>query len=105
MFKNNFFKLFVLSCICFMSAVCSYGQGGGIIDVVTQKSAEVYKLSIDVRSENQVRATLIASDGTIFLEKQVSNGVVIDNLPLGTYRLITEDQTGQSQSYFLRLED
>ena len=88
-----------------MSAVCSYGQGGGIIDVVIQRTAEGYKLNLDIPDGNQVKATLLTSDGEIYFEKFISNGVVPDNLPSGTYQLIAEDQTGRNQSYFLRLEN
>jgi len=107
MFKNAFLKqLIVAVSICLMSAVCSYGQGGGIIDVaIQQRTAEAYELSLDSRNGNQLKVTLTALDGTIYLEKLVSSEVVIDNLSSGAYQLITEDQTGLRLSHFLRLED
>jgi len=102
MFKNHFLKLFVVVCICLTSTVCSYGQGGGIIDVVIQRTAEGYELSLGISNGNQVKATLLTSDDEICFEKLISNGVVTNNLPSGTYQLIAEDQTGSNQSYFLR---
>jgi len=84
-----------------MSAVCSYGQGGGIIDVaIQQRTAEAYELSLDSRNGNQLKVTLTALDGTIYLEKLVSSEVVIDNLSSGAYQLITEDQTGLRKAGF-----
>jgi len=106
MFKNAILKQVVAICICLVSVVCSYGQGGGIIDVVTrQKSAKIYELSLNVHSGNEIKVSLITSDGTVYLQKTVSDGVITDSLPSGTYRLVAEEQIGRSQSYFLRLED
>lgn len=106
MFKHHFLKLFVALCICLTSAVCSYGQGGGIIDVVIQaRTAEVYELKLDVPSGNQVKVTLITSDGITHLQKIISDGVITNNLPSGIYRLTVEDLTGRRQSHFLHLED
>lgn len=104
MFKNHFLKLLVAVCICLTSIVCSYGQGGGIIDVVIQaRTAEVHELKLDTYG-NQVKVSLITSDGIVYLQKTMSDGV-IDNLPSGTYQLTVEDLNGHRQSYFLRLED
>lgn len=106
MFKNHFLKLLVAVCICLTSAVCSYGQGGGIIDVVIQaRTAKAYEVKLDVPNGNQVKVSLITADGITHLQKIISGGVITDNLPSGTYQLTVEDLSGRRQSYSLRLED
>jgi len=108
MFKHAFLKQFIAVFICLMSAACSYGQGGGIIDVVTQKeSTGIYEVTLRVSSQSEVKISLIASDGTMYLENFVSSARVLKSkLPSDTYQLIlTESQTRRSSSYFLRLED
>jgi len=105
MFKNAFLKLLLVGCIYFISVVCSYGQRVGIVDVVIQaQTAEVYELNLKIYEE--VKISLIASDGTVYLEKIASDEVIIGKFPSGTYQLlINEEQIGRSESYFLRLED
>jgi len=109
MFRNAFLKLFVAVCICLASAACSYGQGGGIIDVVfRQNTAETHELTVKNSVKNDVKIFLIASDGTQHFEYLLNPGEILtNNLPSGTYQLMVVEYktTGRNTTYFLRLKD
>jgi len=109
MFKKPFLKLVVAVCICLMSAVCSYGQGGGIIDVVfRQNTAETHELTVSNSVKSKVKLSLITSSDFLSFEAFLNPGEILTkNLPSGTYQLsiVEYNTTGRNTSYFLRLED